>query len=37
MNQQALQEQLRSLRLGHFGQALEQQQSHVSTYEDMSF
>jgi len=37
MNLQALQEQLRSLRLGHFGQALEQQQSQATTYEDMSF
>jgi DNA replication protein DnaC len=37
MNQQALQEQLRSLRLGHFGQALEQQQSQVTTYDEMSF
>ncbi|WP_395344845.1 IS21-like element helper ATPase IstB [Ningiella sp. W23] len=37
MNQQALQEQLRSLRLGHFSQALELQQSQVTTYEDMSF
>ena len=37
MDQQALQEQLRSLRLGHLAQALEQQQSQVSTYEEMSF
>lgn len=37
MNQQALQEQLRSLRLGHFGQALEQQQSQVTTYDEMNF
>jgi len=37
MNLPALQEQLRSLRLGHFSQALEQQQSHVTTYAEMSF
>jgi DNA replication protein DnaC len=37
MNQQALQEQLRSLRLGHFSQALEQQQVNATTYDDMSF
>ncbi len=37
MNQQALQEQLRSLRLGHFSQALEQQQSQITTYSEMSF
>ena len=37
MSQQALYEQLRVLRLGHFSQALEQQQSQVSTYDDMSF
>jgi DNA replication protein DnaC len=37
MNLPALQEQLRALRLGHFCQALEQQQSHVSTYDEMSF
>jgi DNA replication protein DnaC len=37
MNLPALQEQLRSLRLGHFCQALEQQQSQVTTYDEMSF
>lgn len=37
MNLPALQEQLRSLRLGHFSQALEQQQSQVTTYDEMSF
>ena len=37
MTQSQLQEQLRSLRLGHFAQALQQQQGQATTYEDMSF
>ncbi len=37
MTQSQLQEQLRSLRLGHFAQALQQQQCQATTYEDMSF
>ena len=37
MTQSQLQEQLRSLRLGHFAQALQQQQSQATTYDDMSF
>ena len=32
-----LNEQLRTLRLSHFCQALEQQQAQPMTYEDMSF
>ena len=37
MTQSQLQEQLRSLRLGHFAQALQQQQSQATTYDEMSF
>ena len=37
MTQSQLQEQLRSLRLGHFAQALLQQQSQATTYDEMSF
>ena len=37
MTQSQLQKQLRSLRLGHFAQALQQQQGQATTYEDMSF
>ena len=37
MTQSQLQEQLRSLRLGHFAQALQQQHGQATTYEDMSF
>ena len=37
MSLSSLHEQLRALRLGHFSQALQQQQEQPDTYTDMSF
>ncbi len=37
MSLSTLHEQLRALRLGHFSQALQQQQAQIATYSDMSF